>query len=86
MQLCTTCGARQTGYQPISKRIGFFETSSRGIETLFQSPVRRTPPAVSGNGRNSNRKIKSLDDNPFYYLKKIFPDRKFNSPIYLIPY
>jgi len=47
MQLCTTSVARQTGYQPISKQIGFFETPSRGIETLFQSPVRRTPPTVS---------------------------------------
>ncbi len=44
-----TCGARQTGYQPISKRIGFCETSSRGIETLFQSPVRHAPPAVVTN-------------------------------------
>jgi len=42
----TTSVACQTGYQPISEQIGFFETSSRGIETLFQSPVRHAPPAV----------------------------------------
>jgi len=62
-----TCGARQTGYQPISKRIGFCETPSRGIETLFQSPVRRTPPAVVAH-----------NDNTYLYYEAKFNNEKVN--------
>jgi len=36
------------GWQ-IWKRFDFFVALSRGIAKLFQSPARRTPPAVVGN-------------------------------------
>jgi hypothetical protein len=33
----------------IWKRFGFFVASLRGMRKLFQSPARRTPPAVGSN-------------------------------------
>jgi hypothetical protein len=40
----------------IWKRFGFFVASLRGIRKLFQSPARRTPPAVSQHNESLNKR------------------------------
>jgi hypothetical protein len=44
------------GWQ-IWKRFGFFVASLRGMRKLFQSPARRTPPAVSLHYQNRKRAL-----------------------------